>query len=329
MKLTVAFISYNNNSYPYLSHFLPSLKEALRASELKDISVLTLDNSDTNFVKNKKFILDFSQKNKELNLELIKSNINLGFAAAYNVMITKAKERGSEYFLVINPDIILEKDSIKLLIRALEDNKDLAVVAPRLMFWDFKKLKKTNYIDSLGIGLKSAFNFFDICQGEKFIEKRRESYRKNEENMLAPGGAAAMFRMSALREVSEIRHGKMQYFDERFFMYKEDCDLAYRLHLAKMKSRLIIDSVFYHDRSAVAERNIFNFFSARRKKSKMAKIWSFRNQHLIFIKYFNSVNLAVKLKIVRKIIFFFVFSLIFEKFLLKEYKNIINLWRKN
>lgn len=329
MKLTVAFISYNNNSYPYLSHFLPSLKEALKVSGLKDVSVLALDNSEENFVKNRDFILNFAKENKNFNLELIQSDINLGFAAAYNIMINRAKDEGSEYFLVINPDIILESDSIKLLVETLENNQDIAIVSPRLMFWDFKKLKKTNYIDSLGIGLKPAFHFFDICQGEKFIEKKKDYYIKRAEAMLAAGGAAAMFRMSTLREMSEIRHGKMQYFDERFFMYKEDCDLAYRLHLAGVKSKLVIDSVFYHDRSAVAERNIFNFFAARKKKSKLAKIWSFRNQHLIFIKYFNSVSLAVKLKIVRKIISFFIFSLIFEKFLLKEYKNIFHLWRKN
>jgi GT2 family glycosyltransferase len=155
--------------------------------------------------------------------------------------------------------------------------------------------------------------FYDLGQGEK-DDKRFDFFK-----IFGPSGAAGIFRLSALEKIKENN----QYFDEQFFMYKEDCDLAYRLFLAGFKSALVPSAIMYHDRTASSAgrgllRKIFN----RSKKSRQIRSWSFRNQHLIFIKHWTKQNLFSQAIIILRVLAMGVFSLILEQYLLKEYKNI-------
>ncbi len=322
MKLAIGFISYNESSAPYLNYFLDSLAQALKYAKLQDSLVLAFDNSDSDYKDNREIIDNFKLKSG-LNILQLKADNNVGFAFAYNLMIKEALSKGAEYFLVINPDIILNEDSLDLLIKKISQRSDLASVAPRIMSWDFKNLAKTEIIDSLGIGLKPVLNFFDIAQGELLEAKDEDLYRKKALEMIAPSGAAALYRLSSLVEIAEKGSEGDIYFDERFFMYKEDCDLAYRFQRANLKSKTVFESVFYHDRTTKSlGGGIKNFFLSRREKSKQARAWSFRNQHFIFLKYFKSQKLSAQLILVCKMLSLFIFSLIFEQFLLKEYRNI-------
>ena len=325
MKLVVGFITYNNSSSPYLNYFLTSLKKAIDFSDIHDYLVISFDNSSLDFNDNQKLIQNFLITNPDLALKTIRSNENIGFARAYNKIIEEAASLNAEYFLVINPDTLLEEDSIKLLVESLEKNEALAAAIPRIMSWDFLKLEKTDLIDSLGISLSSGLKFFDIYQGEQFKEKDRERYLSESRKALAPSGAAGLFRLSCLQKIGENREGRAQYFDERFFMYKEDCDLAYRLFLANMKSIFVISALIYHDRSTKSlGGGLKKLLKSRNEKSVQARSWSFTNQHFIFIKHFKSQTLSAKVLILIKVVGFFIFSLIFEQFLLKNYKQIFN-----
>ncbi|NCN22234.1 glycosyltransferase family 2 protein [Candidatus Falkowbacteria bacterium] len=329
MKLAIGFITYNESSSSYLSDFLKSLKEALDFSGLSDYIIYGFENSDLNFRDNDNFIKDFLALNPDFHYQQLSSNgKNLGFAKPYNLMIEKALSSGAEYFLVINPDVIFSRESIKLLIEPLLHDNNLSATAPRIMSFNSEKSELHNLIDSFGIGLKRGLKFFDICQGEKYLEEKREQYLFQGKNVLAPSGAAGLYRLKALEKVVEIRAAKKEYFDERFFMYKEDCDLAYRLHFLDLKTLLVFNAVIYHDRTTKSlSSSPLNFFKTRTKKSRLARSWSFRNQHFIFIKHFLSQDFLSKIVIFVKILTMFVFSLIFEQFLLKEYKKIYLFWK--
>lgn len=325
MKLVVGFITYNNSSSPYLHYFLTSLKKAISGSGIHDYLVIGFDNSSLDFNDNQKLIQNFLVANPDLSFKTIRSDENIGFARAYNKMIGEAISLDAKYFLVINPDTLLEEDAIRLLVESLDKNEELATAIPRIMSWDFLKLKKTDFIDSLGIGLSSGLKFFDVCQGEQFKEKDLERYLSEGNRAIAPSGAAGLFRLSHLQQIVEIREGKAEYFDERFFMYKEDCDLAYRLFLANMKSVFVNSALIYHDRSTKSLGAGFkNLLKSRSNKSSQARSWSFTNQHFIFIKHFKAQDLSAKVVILIKILGFFIFSLIFEQFLLKNYKQVFN-----
>ena len=331
MKLAIGFITYNKSSSPYLSNFLKSLKEALDFSGLSDYIVYGFENSDLNFRDNNNLIKDFLSLNPHFNYQQLSSNgENLGFAKPYNLMIETALSSGSEYFLVINPDTIFSRESIRLLIEPLLYDNNLSATAPRIMSFNFEKLKLHDLIDSFGIGLKRGLKFFDIAQGEEYRVEKKEQYLSQGKNVLAPSGAAGLYRLKALEAAAEIRVGKKEYFDERFFMYKEDCDLAYRLHLFGLKTLFVFDAIIYHDRTTKSlGSSPLNFFKTRSKKSRLARSWSFRNQHFIFIKHFLNQSFLSKTIIFVKIFTMFIFSLTFEQFLLKEYKNIYLFWKNS
>ena len=94
--------------------------------------------------------------------------------------------------------------------------------------------------------------------------------------------------------MEEIRY-KNEYFDEDFFSYKEDVDLSARFRYAGWQCWYNPASVAYHDRSVGAERekmSKWKVLKARRRKSKFANFYSYRN-HLYFL-YKNIPNYKFK-----------------------------------
>ena len=314
MKLAVGFITYNETSAKYLADFLPSLFKALELLPPPDYEILVWDNSETENKTNRLALEAFNQAQVASNAKLIKyatRGLNLGFARAYNLLMTQAQAAGAEYFLIINPDTLLEPNAISELVRALDQSPTLASVSPKILRWDFAARQKTKIIDSCGLILKSGLRFKDLGQGEV------DHGQFDKSPILGPSGAAGLFRLSAL--------GPAPYFDESFFMYKEDCDLAYRLSLAGQTARLVPSATIYHDRTAAASREgLWRDLRRRGQKSRLIRAWSFRNQHFIFIKYWKKQNFVNKLEIVFRALSMLIFSLILEQFILKQYTYILN-----
>jgi GT2 family glycosyltransferase len=199
-----------------------------------------------------------------------------------------------------------------------KDNK-LGSASPKIYKWNFVSEKSneiTNIIDSFGIVLKSGLRFFDVGQGEK------DHFDLRYCNILGPSGASGLYRLSALEKVKE----KKKYFDESMFMYKEDCDLNYRLFLAEWESACVPEAVGWHDRTASAQGGSdLAILKNRKQKSRQVRIWSFRNQQIIFWKYWKLQSSAVKFSIIVYELKNLVFILLFERYLLKEF---LAIWRQ-
>jgi len=184
MKLAVGFITYNDNSAKYLPEFLASLQASLEYLTKIDYQVYAYDNSVDNS-RNRDIIENFNSPG--FNIELIYQNKNLGFGKAYNILIRQAAVRQCDYFLIVNPDTLLDERAVFELVLALENDGELASVAPKLLRWDFANRKKTEIIDSLGLILSPGLKFTDLGQGG--IDRRE----KNKAAILGPSGAAGYF----------------------------------------------------------------------------------------------------------------------------------------
>ena len=127
-------------------------------------------------------------------------------------------------------------------------------------------------------------------------ERDEGQYNKTEE-IFGVDGAAPLYRRTALENIklpirikfaynSHQNSHAYEYFDEDFFCYKEDVDLAWRLQLYGWKSVYEPRAIAYHLRGA-GERAVKNYISvalARRKISQFAKFYSFKNDRLMRIK---------------------------------------------
>ncbi len=321
MKLVIGFLSYKEYSAKYLAKFLPSLESALGFLTPDNYQVYAFDNSPIDHSRNRLIIESWNQKannssSTHLVVEYFTRQTNFGFSRAYNILINKAIKVGAKYFFMINPDTLLDSQSIQKLFNTLEQHSELSVAIPKILHWDFINDKKTKIIDSLGLTLKLGLQFSDLGQG------REDSSDLYQAKIIGPSGAAALFRLTDLLQIREPDNfGCPKYFfDERFFMYKEDCDLAYRLFLAGLKTQLIPDAIIYHDRTAsTLGLSLFKRIKERKKKNQDLKIWSFSNQHFIFIKYWKTQNLFNRFFIILYVFSMFIFSLVFEPSNLKQY----------
>lgn len=236
---------------------------------------------------------------------------NLGFSKAYNKLIAEAIQSGAEYFLVINPDIELAPDVLEKLVKKIETDERLGSVMPKLLRWDFIHKTHTQIIDSCGLGLRRGLVFYDIGQS------RIDVGQFDDVTVVGPSGAAALYRISALEKVSE--NGKC--FDEHFFMYKEDCDLAYRLYLAGFSCGLVPQALGFHDRT-ISGGGFLKRLLNRRGYTRNVKKWSFLHQHFLYIKYWKTLSLLSKFLAIFRMSLLCIEALIFEQYLLAEYSSI-------
>ncbi|MCK5460287.1 glycosyltransferase family 2 protein [Candidatus Parcubacteria bacterium] len=306
IKLAIGFIIYGKSTAKYLPYFLPNFKK----QTFTDFNIIVFDNNENPDDKNIEYI-----KSGYPEIEILRAGKNVGFARAYNKMISRAVEMGAKYFLAINNDIILEPNAIEKMIKIMDSDKELGSICPKILRWNFEQNKKTKIIDSCGIKEISALRFKDIGQGE--VDRGQYDSAK----IIGPSGAAAIYRVRALEKIKN----SSEYFDELMFMYEEDCDLAYRLMLAGYKSKLAAEAIIYHDRTASA-KGFGNLQVAlnRKNKSKQIRQWGFLHKHIIFIKYWGVLSIKQKIEILWFAFRMFVFAVIFEQYLLKEYAK---LWR--
>jgi GT2 family glycosyltransferase len=299
-KLTIGFITYGLSTAKYLPYFLSSLKEQI----FKDFKVLAFDNSEEAENENVELL-----KNNYPEIEILRTGENLGFAKAYNIMINRAIANGAKYFLAINPDVIMESNLLARLIEAIDSGNEFWAVTPKILKWDFSNNEKTNIIDSCGLIMRSGLRFFE--QGQSEIDKGQY----DDAAIFGCGAAVALYKAEALEKVAE----NGQYYDELMFMYKEDCDLAYRLNFAGYKTKLVADALAYHTRTASGYgENIFSIALNRRNKSRAVKEWSFLNQQIIYFKYWNLQNFKNKLAIIWWEIKMLLYIIFFEQYLLKQ-----------
>jgi GT2 family glycosyltransferase len=306
MKIVIGFIIFGDFTAKYLPFFLPSLKNQTE----QNFQIVAFNNGGSEDEN-----VQYLRKNFP-EIEIISGDGNIGFSKAYNLMIVRAYQVRADFFLMTNPDIVFEQDVLEKLAQRLRADDELGSVCPKILKWNFSENAKTDLIDSYGIGLKSGLRFFDVGQGKK--DDNRFRYAR----IIGPSGACGLFRMAALERIKE--NGK--YLDERMFMYKEDCDLDYRLHLIHRESACVPEAVVYHDRTASGEGGgDLGAIKARAGKSREVKRLSLVNQQLIFKKYWHLQNIISKIDIIIYLLKSFFYSLFFEQYLLPE---VLTIFRK-
>ncbi|MFH1233532.1 MAG: glycosyltransferase family 2 protein [Patescibacteria group bacterium] len=310
-KIYVGFVTYNSTAN-YLPYFLPSLK----TQSFKDFKIITIDNSEQEKNENLAYI-----KNNFPEIDLKWAGGDLGFGKAYNLMINQAIKDGVKYFLTLTPDVILEPNIIEEMLKVMESDNKIAVVAPKILKWDFENKIKTNIVDSYGIICDRKFRFRDNGQGQQDNKIDGKA-----EEIFGFTGAAVMFNLKALEDVTFYNGSYKEYFDELMFMYKEDCDLSLRLRLAGWNIKLASAAVAYHDRTASrVGDSMRQIIKNRTGKKRKIKIWSFQGQWILVLKYsWLNFSLKTKFNIWWYQFKILAFTILFEQYLLKE---LVGIWK--
>jgi len=202
--------------------------ESVQLQTFRDFQTHILDNasSDDTLKVIEPFEIDY----------LTRSPVNIGFCKAHNEL---ARRFPSDYVLFLNPDSALRPRFIGELVQALDARPDAASASGKLIRMDGKT------IDSTGIIMLREQRHLDRGSGQPDAGQ----FEKAEE-IFGPSGAAAMYRRKALDDAAI----QGQYFDEDFFAYREDADLAWRCRLLGWTSIYVPAAVAEHRRRVTPER---------------------------------------------------------------------------
>ncbi len=171
-------------------------------------------------------------------VEIVANSKNVGFAAAVNQAWAKSAE---PWLFCVNPDLRLDSFYLARLLLVLEANPSAGSGQGKLLrMTPSGEPCSPALIDSAGIRRRFwGAQFVDLGGGEP----DRGQYGEPGE-IFGPCAAAALYRREMIEQVSP--DGKV--FDEDFFAYAEDVDLAWRARRAGWKSLYEPSAVGWHVR---------------------------------------------------------------------------------
>ena len=259
-KVLVSIVSYNSGRH------LKSCLESLQKQSYSNFDVHIFDNASIDNTAG--IIEEFRPFLKSVHF----SKKNLGFCAAHNWIIESAS---SDYVLVLNPDVVLDARFLEILVGEMDRDPRAGSATGKLYRSDGfspdsegpARFPEIMELDSTGIYFTRNQRHFDRGSGETDTgQYSRKEY------VFGASGAAAFYRRSMLED---IRSGK-EYFDESFFAYREDADLAWRAQWTGWCCLYIPEAEGFHERKVLPGR--------RSSLPDAINMHSFKNRFLLRIK---------------------------------------------
>lgn len=220
------------NSMLYLQRCLDSIHVQTYAP----LEIVIVDNASRDGTR------DILERQRET-AKIIYNEQNTGFAAAQNQAMRAAR---GQWLLSLNPDVALSPSFIAELMRAGDLDPQVGTMCGKLLRWhpgsspEFSRI-----IDSTGIYFTPSLRHLD-----RGAEDADRSQYDHVEYVFGATGAAALYRRSMVEDVSV----GSEFFDEQFFAYREDADLAWRAQLMGWKCLYTPNALAWHVRRVTPER---------------------------------------------------------------------------
>lgn len=262
MTVSVHIVTWNHRQY------LGPLFDSLRQQTYPIERILVVDNASTDG--------SADDLNREPNIHFLRFTRNTGFSHAHNHAITITK---TDAILVTNPDLLLEPTCLEELVKALEADPAVGSACPRLQKFtvsadDLREPTRSGTIDAAGLILRRSRQALNRGEGTT------GQYDQPEDVFGAPG-VLALYRRTALLDVAVAG----EIFDEDFFAYKEDVDLAWRLQNAGWRCRYVPAALAYHHRTLAHHGDsVRTALHLRRTRSPSLRTLSYRNHFLTLFK---------------------------------------------
>lgn len=208
LKITVVIVTYNG------AIWLEKNLDSLQKSNYP-LSIMIVDNASTDNT------LEIASKFHQV--EIIKSEINLGFGKANNLGIIKALENGTDAVFLLNQDTWIFENTLSILIKKLNSNPDFGILSP--MHYSANEI--------------TLDENFQIYYNRKIVELSSEKL------VVVPFVNAAAWLIS--KECLE----KVGLFEPIFNHYGEDRNYCDRVFFHGFKIGIAVESAICHDRTIV------------------------------------------------------------------------------
>ncbi|WP_165731743.1 glycosyltransferase [Polaribacter sp. 20A6] len=184
-------------------------------------------------LKKKLYLIDntpqkyFNDVFNQNEIEYVAIGKNIGFGSGHNRILDKINET-SKFHLILNPDVLFNLGVISNLIKELENNKDVAMIAPKVLFPNGKHQYSCRRYPSVSELIARRFTLLKpmfkavIFKGE---------YR--ERDLEIPFFAEYITGCFQLYRTEDFI--ALNGFDERYFLYMEDVDICKKIDLLEKK----------------------------------------------------------------------------------------------
>ena len=198
--VSVVVVNYN------AGHELVECIETVHAQRFaRNIEVVVVDNGSTD-----NSLLLAQDRFGEMHV--IENRANHGFAAAFNQGV---RATTGAYVLCLNFDVRLDPDFLVEAVRALESDPNAGSATGKLHKY---RTEDHTVLDSAGI------TFYQMFASDRGENKKDVGQYDRPEHVFGASGAAALYRREML---DDVKIGD-EVFDEDFFQFVEDVDLAWR-----------------------------------------------------------------------------------------------------
>jgi GT2 family glycosyltransferase len=258
--VSILVLNYNGKM------FLKECYDSILKSTYQNYELILVDNnsSDDSVV--------FTQAHYPI-VKIIQTHRNAGYSRAYNIAFKEAK---GKYYLLLNNDVVVDKNWLEPLVNVAEENHKIGALQPKI-----RSLIDDGYFEYAGAsgGFLDKYGY-PFLRGRIFYTIERDEGQYDDETFVFWTSGAAMFiRAEALEKSGNL--------DEDFVHHMEEIDLCWRLHLVDYQLKVIPRSVIYH------------YAGATIKVDSFKKIyWNHRNGIFTLIKNVEKANLA-KILIIR------------------------------
>lgn len=259
-RISAIIVNYND-----VGALVNSVGRLLTAQQPALIEVVIVDNASTD---GSRTIFEAARKRwpcSRTRVIWLQQQRNLGFGKGVNLGFTQAT---GDQLLVMNPDVMLEGESLMTLSSSLVNHPDVGMVAPRLLNGDGSLQLSCRRHYTLPVLTLRTFPFNRLWPSNgpvnhHLMAEWDHSHSRDVDWIV---GACLLLRREAL---------ETRIFDERFFLYFEDVDLAIDLRQRGWRVVYVPDAVARHEH----RRKSANLIPSRAKIAHLHSLLKFAAKH--------------------------------------------------
>jgi GT2 family glycosyltransferase len=215
-QLSVVIVTYNNRDL-----IIPCLDGLRQATNHLRTELFLIDNASQDGTIALLRQHENRLKSEYQSVHMIYNADNLGYSKAVNQGLIKSS---GEHILMLNPDVIIQPETVRILIRQLTTHEKIAAIAPQLRFMDGgiqpscrRFPRKLNIVAEI-TGFQKLFHHLLPLNDWHMRDFDHRSTRTVDQ----PQGAFLLTKKAILRSVGLL--------DERFFMFFSDVDWCRRVN---------------------------------------------------------------------------------------------------
>ena len=236
--------------------------------------IIVIENSNNNILKNQ-------IEQKYSNVQCFLTGENLGYANGNNLGLSKVK---SKYALILNPDAVIEKETINNFLITANNRKDFAIIGPAIQ--------------------------------NEFSKKQNHKDKEDVFEVKSLKGFAMFLNLEQFKNIG--------YFDCNFFIYLEEIDLCKRLQDKNKKIYLDKNIIVHHLGGSSHNKSIDFEMELSRNWHWMWSTFYFNKKHYGYLYSLISVGGKFFSSLVKIIFYSLIFNKRKRKIYFQRFSGLLN-----